>query len=905
MVGKIISHYRVLEKLGEGGMGVVYKARDTHLDRFVALKLLPPEKVADPERKHRFIQEAKAASALNHPNIITIHDIGESDGLQFIAMEFVPGRTLNQLIGRKGLRLNEALKYAVQIADALARAHAAGIIHRDLKPSNMMVDEHGLIKVLDFGLAKLVERSEADEFAPTETIRLADRLQTEEGMIVGTVAYMSPEQAEGKLVDARSDLFSFGSVLYEMIAGRRPFRGETKVATLSAILHKDPQPLSELVVGVPPELERLLGHCLRKDPTRRLQHMDDVKVELQALKDESDSGRLAAPVFRRHGVRVPAFVGALLLVIATAAITWWLTRPHRQAIVPALTRLTSDPGLTFQPALSADGNLLAYASDRSGEGNLDIWVQQVGGGAPIRLTHDPADEHAPAFSPDGRAIAFRSERGERGIYVVAALGGDARLIAERGRGPRFSPNGNEIAYFVGDFFYAQIFVVPTSGGQPKQLQLGPDFSIAGHPLWSHDGKRLLFAGRRQSQSQFDWWVASLTGDPPIKTGAFAALGRREINLSFEIVPAAWEGKEEFVLFSAPSGDTTNVWRIPISSRSGKVSGEPERLTSGAALEAFPSAAGDHLVFSSLSSQIDVWSLPVDADSGKVTGELQRLTNDAAADTRPSISQDGTKLAFLSNRSGNNDVWIKDLTSGKETPLTATPIPETRARISRDGLTVAYNQQGANRQPSIHVVSAQGGVPKVVCSDCGTLLGISADGKKIIYSPGVGGSPLHQFMLDVESGQKTEVLLSTTYGKYRPLFSPDGRWFTFTASVGSNPRRVFVAPSGGGVGGRESDWIAVTDAWPTTNQPDWSPDGNLTYFVSGQHGILCIWAQRLDPVTKHRVGQSFEVHHFASSRLSLNNGHLADVSLSVARDKLVFSMGERTGNIWMVKLEGHR
>jgi eukaryotic-like serine/threonine-protein kinase len=219
VIGKTISHYRILEKLGEGGMGVVYKARDTHLDRFVAIKVLPAEKVADPERKQRFVQEAKAASSLNHPNIITIYDIGQAEGVDFISMECVTGKTLDQLIPRHGMRLNEALKCAVQIADALARAHSASIVHRDLKPGNIMVDEHGLVKVLDFGLAKLTETPPTGEDDPTHTFRPT----TGEGKIVGTVAYMSPEQAEGKKVDARSDIFSFGSVLYEMVTGEKAF----------------------------------------------------------------------------------------------------------------------------------------------------------------------------------------------------------------------------------------------------------------------------------------------------------------------------------------------------------------------------------------------------------------------------------------------------------------------------------------------------------------------------------------------------------------------------------------------------------------------------------------------------------------------------------------------------------
>src|SRR5882724_11211895 len=286
-----ISHYEVLDKLGEGGMGVVYKARDTHLDRFVALKVLPADKVANPERKRRFVQEAKAASALNHPNIITIHEISSEDGVDSIVMEFVRGKTLDQLIGRKGLPTADTLKYAIQIADALAKAHAAGIVHRDLKPGNIMVSDDGLVKVLDFGLAKLTERAEAGEDEATRTIRA----ETDEGTILGTACYMSPEQAEAKKVDARSDIFAFGAVLYEMVTGQRAFRGDSKMSILAAILHEEPAPMSKLIAGVPRDLEKIIARCLRKEPSRRFQHMDDLKVALEELKEESHGGSLIAP----------------------------------------------------------------------------------------------------------------------------------------------------------------------------------------------------------------------------------------------------------------------------------------------------------------------------------------------------------------------------------------------------------------------------------------------------------------------------------------------------------------------------------------------------------------------------------------------------------------------------------
>jgi serine/threonine protein kinase len=263
LIGQTISHYRILEKVGEGGMGVVYKAHDLHLDRFVALKLLPSEKLADETRRQRFVQEAKAASALNHPNIIHIYDVTEANGKPFLAMEYVAGRTLSQVIARKGIGLHEALKIATQIADAFAKAHAAGIVHRDLKPSNIMVTQDGLVKVLDFGLAKLTETNSEDSIETRSTKHYSPP-RTEEGVILGTAGYMSPEQAEGKSTDARSDIFSFGVVLYEMLSGRRAFQGENQMRTVAKVLREEPPPLHESVESIPPELERLVARCLRR-----------------------------------------------------------------------------------------------------------------------------------------------------------------------------------------------------------------------------------------------------------------------------------------------------------------------------------------------------------------------------------------------------------------------------------------------------------------------------------------------------------------------------------------------------------------------------------------------------------------------------------------------------------------
>ena len=407
MIGTLLGHYQIIEKLGQGGMGVVYKARDLHLDRFVALKILPPDQLADPERRQRFTQEARAASALAHPNIITIHDVSSDAGVDFIAMEYVPGKTLDQLIPSTGMPLRQALKIALQAADGLAAAHAIGIVHRDVKPSNIMVGDKDRVTVMDFGLAKL-QGLVAESGASAASAMTA--LHTEAGRIVGTLHYMSPEQAAGRTVDERSDIFSFGSLLYQMLCGQRPFQGDSAITTLAAIIEKEPPPLP---AGVPASVEEVLARCLHKDPSQRYQHMADVVVDLQGLDGQSVSQqrrvRVRAGAARRW--RWVAAAGASLLVVVLVAAVWFVaTRWLRPPPPPSLATLTVYPGEENGPALSPDGKQVAFSWNGGKGSNTDIYVQFVGDTRASRLTTDPGNEVNPCWSPDGRRIAFRGRR---------------------------------------------------------------------------------------------------------------------------------------------------------------------------------------------------------------------------------------------------------------------------------------------------------------------------------------------------------------------------------------------------------------------------------------------------------------------------------------------------------------
>jgi serine/threonine protein kinase/Tol biopolymer transport system component len=900
LAGQTVSHYRILEKLGEGGMGVVYKAEDLKLGRLAALKFLPefPFGSDDKTVLARLEREACTASALNHPNIITIYDISSDSGHDFIAMEYVDGQTLQQAIPKRGLPLNQALLYGIQIAGALARAHSAGITHRDLKPSNVMVDKHGAIKVLDFGLAKLTGSSGPGEEDPART----PQPLTEQGAIVGTMAYMSPEQAEGKPVDARSDIFSFGSLLYEMVTGRRAFQGDTKASTLAAVITKDPAASS---APIPYDLEKIINRCLRKQPERRFQHMDDVRVALEELKEDSDSGKLAAPATvprarPRSWIRLASIL-SFLLVLAVG-LAWWLW-PTPAVQGPLLRRLTFDSGLSADPALSSDGKLLAYASDRSGEGNLDIWVQQIAGGEPMRLTRDPSDDSEPSFSPDGSKVAFRSERAGGGIYVVSALGGEARLLVKEGRSPRFSPSGDEIAYWTGnpnDPGAGKIFVVPVSGAGARQV--AAESPGAAKPVWLPDGKHLAFAGMRESREYIN--VAALDGNATWQTGLYQVLQDHHLSPVGRF-PTVCPAAGNRWIFGASLGDSVNLWQVAVSPGKWLVAGIPQRLTSGAGLESQPSAdSGGRVAFVGHRESSHIWRLPVVANEGKITGELQQLTRGEVSDIWPYASSSGKRIVFVSNRTGSNQVWQKDLDSGKEVALTATRNALDEAIITRDGTRVAYAESIDGKRWTTYVVPATGaGVPEKVCDDCGYVEDWSPDGTRILGGrQGESGSIF--WLLDLPSGKKIELLRDPKRILYQGRFSPDGRWICFRAVDATNGNRLMIAPF------RPSEipsqeWIAVTGYTPYEGKPRWSPNGNLLYFSSMRDGFRCIWAQPLDPGTKLPQGRPFAVYHSHDPHRSLSILEEGRWELWVARDALIFAMGERTGNIWLAEWKDRR
>ncbi|MDH4270659.1 MAG: protein kinase [Candidatus Aminicenantes bacterium] len=900
ITGQTFLHYRILEKIGEGGMGAVYKAQDTHLDRIVAVKVLPHEKLADPDRKQRFIQEAKAASSLNHPNIVVVHDITSDRGLDFIVMEYVEGKTLDQLIGRKGLKLNHALGHAVQIADGLAKAHAAGIVHRDLKPTNIMVSGEGRVKILDFGLAKLTEDVQADGLGPTMTMGRPGKPLTEEGFIMGTAAYMSPEQAEGKKVDARSDVFSFGSVLYEMLTGQKVFHRETRMATLAAILSEEAKPAGQVNEMLPPDIEQALARCLRKDPQRRWQNMSDLKLILQDLKEDSESGKLRATPAADSRRRRSSFVwiGLATLAIA-AAILLWIFYP-RAAGPPEfeITRLTFDAGLTWTPAVSPDGMMLAYSSDRSGDGDLDIWVQQVAGGETLRLTTHPADDSFPSFSPDGLKIVFRSERDGSGIYEVGTLGGQERRIADRGNYPRYSPDGAWISYIEVpaslETDLTKMFLVPAQGGTPISFQ--PEFCTAGlaanpAPVWSPDGKYLMFNGMRTDDpASLDWWVAPVTGGPAVRTDAHRNLSLNPIWQS----PYAWA--ESHIYFSTGTTvEGVNLFRAQIDGGSWKVNGPAERITSGAGIQYQTAALRDgRLFYVNFDWVANIWTLEARPNLGLVSGEPISVAKDLMAKFEPSLSRDGSRLAY--NAFGGFqrprfEVRLKDLANGEQRifPMRATQFGQT-PRISPDGSVLSYRDivEGKFRT---FVVTGLETAGREVCDSC-VILGFYENPDFALIQE--NGERLLRY--NIATGEKTFLMEASTGAIIEPALSPDGRWVAFVLAKPDGRVAIYIAPLAGSPA-PEKDWILLFEDDHYLGSPAWSPDGNLLYYLSERDGFCCVWVRRLNPRSKKPGGDAQGVYHAHQSRFRLNlpagNGTLA-----VATDKLALWMSEATGNIYM-------
>ena len=779
--GTRLGGYEILGLIGAGGMGEVYRARDSRLGRDVAIKVLPADRVADEGRRRRFVQEAQAASSLNHPHIVTIYEIDTVGDHDFIVMEYMSGKSVDALIPRHGMRLSEALRISIPVADALAAAHARGIIHRDLKPANVMVGTDGAVKVLDFGLAKLVGAGE-DSNGETATVTTPAVLSAP-GTVAGTAAYMAPEQATGGEVDARSDIFSFGTMLYEMVTGVRAFPGTSTADTLSAVIRAQPKPPSTIVRDLPSDLEKVILRCLRKDPQRRFQHIGDVKVALQEIKEESESGPAAAAVVPRshRTLRIAAIVGSLILVAGLAA--WRLRSPQNtETAALRVVPLTNFRGMEYAPTFSPDGQQLAFVWEGEREDNQDIYVKLVGSTEVRRLTSDSAADIWPRWSPNGQEIAFVRVGTDRNtLHLVSALSGTDRKVsnfAVTDGGLDWSPDGQGIV--AGHVPVASanrpdvpgLYLIPLDGGEPRLLiqSDAPAFIIA--PAFAPEGRRLAYASCQTETCSV--YVVEL--DTKYQPVAAPRQLTRQRGVFFSSIAWARDGRS--VIF----GDSDNsanayLWRaVADGSRAPErievaglgaawpttvlsrdrlafaritldadlyrfVPGRPPEVVAASSFleaEAALSADGRRLAFTSTRSgdALQIWVSNADGS------DPQQLTRGTRTRGSPSWSPDARQLAFDSfDDDGHYHVWIMDADGDNRRQLTTDAGDQNRPTWSRDGQWI-YFSWGQGTQRDIWRMHPSGG-PKerVTRGGSGDIGEESADGTHLLYQAKNGDGPL--------------------------------------------------------------------------------------------------------------------------------------------------------------------
>jgi len=712
--GVVLGPYEIMAPVGSGGMGEVWRARDRRIGRDVAVKVLAESFTSGDERLLRFEQEARAAGALNHPGLVTIFDVGTTDGAPYIVMELLEGRTLRDAIGGdvgNALPLRKAVDYATQIASALAVAHEKGIIHRDLKPENIFITTDGRAKILDFGLAKLAEdTTDADE--NRRTVRRTGRQLTTKGTVVGTPGYMSPEQVRADPIDHRTDIFSFGSVLYEMLSGRPAFECFSAVETMHAVLTADPRPLTALDRGIPTTLESIVSHCLEKDPHDRFQSARDLAFQLRTLPDlrgsVTNGGRpLPAPP-KRMRYRAATAVLALFAAGAGGFALFRGRGPESPASLRRFRQLTFGDGLETFPTLAPDGKSFAFVSSQSG--NRDIYVQRVDGRTAINITSDsPDDDSDPAFSPDGSQIAFRSERDGGGIFVMGVTGESVRrLTTGRGYNPSWSPDATRIVYSTapvelhphvraGD---GELWVVDTRTSARKALirpkEGGPDFgrnSDAAQPSWSPHGTRIAFWGVSTGPGERDVWTIDPNAAEPKRTVVRVTSGSA---LHWNPV---WSPDGRSLYFGSDRDGTLNLWRVAMDEATGKPKKPPEPQSLPASVSgSFTFSQQGEIAFTTVTRSYRLLAFPFDIGSG-ATGTPRPLFGGSEEILTFEPSPDGKMVAFTTGGGAQEDLFIANIDGTRPRQLTNDAPRDRGVTWSPDGKRLYFY---SNRGGAYHI-----------------------------------------------------------------------------------------------------------------------------------------------------------------------------------------------------------
>ena len=782
MIGQTISHYTVLGTLGRGGMGVVYKAEDVRLKRQVALKFLSDDRPFDAQALERFRWEAQAASALNHPNICTIYDIGESGGRPFMVMELLEGRSLREVVADGPLSPERVVEIGIQIADALGAAHASDIIHRDLKPANVFLTTRHQAKLLDFGLAKAV----ADRAASVATdAALAETgsplFHTSPGFTVGTAGYMAPEQIRDEDLGPHTDIFALGTVLYELATGRPAFPGRTLGIVQDAVLNREPVPPSEINPAVPPKLEEVIARCLEKDPDLRYQTAADLRGDLKRVLRDRSTQTMAVPVSgeasrrrpqapppeRRNAVRLSLIGGAL----AAAAVATLLVLNREKVDLgpsPRLSPFTTLTGQLRQPAFSSEGNQIAFAWNGGQGESFSLYTQLIDAGAPLRLTTSPGDDGAPAWSPDGRFIAFLRRAGaSSGYFVVPSLGGIERPLRPTygvpfsyGLSLSWSPDGRQIAMVDRERAGAplNILLVDVNGGAVRRLFDAP-MSYLQNPTFTADGRTLAFVGGRGFLAQ-DIYTVPVGGGTP----------RRVTTDASHIAGITWSADEREIIFSSNRGGLFSVWKVAASG------GEPHLVTAGEdAYTPTLSRRSGHLAYLRLRVDWNLWRVAGPQSPARAAAP-ERLIISTREEWQPAFSPDDKRIAFVSSRSGSQEIWVANSDGTGAIQLTTFRGPPTGTpRWSPDGRRIVLDSRVGGDSEIFTIGSDGSGLTRMTNETSEDVVpSWSRDGRFIYFTSDRGGR--QQVWKTPATGGAAVRLLDTPARDIAE--SQDGRWLSF-------------------------------------------------------------------------------------------------------------------------------